>query len=264
MSLAGQGGERGYAMAALLVALAVMSVMMSALLPAWRHQMKREREAELAFRGEQYVRAIGLYAAKNGGAFPPSIDVLVSQRYLRKEYKDPFSPDGEFQPRFAGMNVTPGGGRGVSAPGSPPSAAPRQQGENIQRQQGSVGRMPSTQPSQQSGVRGGGVSGGGTVGGGVASRGTAQPGGIIGVISKSRETSIRVYKGATRYNEWPFVYAGLTGRPGDGRGGQPGAIGAPVPGIGGRGNRGGPGGGRGRGFGPGRGFSPRPGGRGPG
>ena len=48
-------------MAALLVSLAVMSVLMTAALPAWRHQAKREKEAELVFRGEQYVRAIRLW-----------------------------------------------------------------------------------------------------------------------------------------------------------------------------------------------------------
>ena len=45
-------------MAALLVALAVMSVLMTALLPAWRFQARREKELELVFRGEQYVKAI--------------------------------------------------------------------------------------------------------------------------------------------------------------------------------------------------------------
>ena len=56
MGLRGQYGDRGYAMAALLVALAVMLVLMSAALPAWRFQAKREKELELVFRGEQYTR----------------------------------------------------------------------------------------------------------------------------------------------------------------------------------------------------------------
>ena len=45
-------------MAALLVALAVMSLMLSMALPVWHHAAQREREAELIFRGEQYARAI--------------------------------------------------------------------------------------------------------------------------------------------------------------------------------------------------------------
>ena len=233
MDLRGQLGERGYAMAALLVALAVMSILMSAALPAWRHQAKREKEAELAFRGEQYIRAIQLYQAKMGpGMFPPSFDVLVQQKFLRKKYKDPMSPDGEFMPRFAGVNPTPG-----------------QTGPAGSTQ----GRGGLQQPPTSIGSRIGG-----------SGRGN-QPGGIIGVYSKSKEASIRVYRGATHYNEWQFVFAGVRNAPGGGvdprgrgRGVQPvpGFPGIGGPGGGRRGgpfNPGGQGGPGGRGFGPGRG-----------
>ena len=98
MCLGGQGNQRGYAMAALLVSLGVMTVLMSVAMPVWRHQAQREKEAELIFRGEQYARAINLYQRKMGpGNFPPSIDVLVQQRFLRKKYKDPMTEDGEFE-----------------------------------------------------------------------------------------------------------------------------------------------------------------------
>src|SRR3954466_1278627 len=88
----GQDSERGYAMAALLVALAVMMVLMSVAMPVWRTQMQREKEAELIFRGEQIARGINLYMRKMGGAsYPPSLDVLVQGRFLRKKYKDPMT-----------------------------------------------------------------------------------------------------------------------------------------------------------------------------
>ena len=206
-------------MAALLVALAVMLVLMSAALPAWRFQARREKEAELIFRGEQIARSIYLYQRKNGpGAFPPSLDVLVQGRYLRKKYKDPMTKDGEFQTLLAGMAPQNPGGRG---------------------------NQPPQQQPQVTGVN--------------------QPG-IIGVASKSKETSIRTYMGRTRYNEWQFNAANTAARmggPGRGRG-MIGPDGQPVPGIGGR--RGMPGGGRsgpGMPTQPGRGF-PGPGGRGQG
>jgi len=206
-------------MAALLVMLAVMLVLMSAALPAWRFQARREKEAELVFRGEQIARSIYLYQRKNGpGAFPPSLDVLVQGRYLRKKYKDPMTKDGEFQLLLAGL-------------------APQAQGP---------GRGNQPQPQAQPQVTG-----------------VNQPG-IIGVQSKSKESSIRTYMGRTRYNEWQFNAANVAARmggPGRGRGGI-GAEGQPFPGMGGR--RGMPG----RGApgmptppGPGRGF-PGPGGRG--
>ncbi|HJR61155.1 MAG TPA: hypothetical protein VJ813_17215, partial [Vicinamibacterales bacterium] len=114
MDLEGQAGQRGYAMAAVLMSVAVMAIVMSALLPVWRQQMQREKEAELAFRGEQYARAIYLFQRANGGQNPPSLDVLVSGRYIRKKYKDPMTEDGEFLPLSVGANQpgAPGGPAG--------------------------------------------------------------------------------------------------------------------------------------------------------
>jgi len=107
MQLAGQGkgesvagcsrlDERGYIMVVLLVSMGVTAVWMAAALPSWRQQAQREKEAELVYRGEQYARAIALYMRKNNGSLPPNIDLLISQRYLRKKYKDPITDD-DFQ-----------------------------------------------------------------------------------------------------------------------------------------------------------------------
>jgi len=114
MSLRGQG-ESGYAMAALLVALAVMGILMSVALPVWKHDARRAKEAELVWRGQQYVRAIRLYQARTG-ALPPSIDAMVSGRYLRKAYKDPITNDA-FQVLNAGAPM-PGQTAGNGTAGS--------------------------------------------------------------------------------------------------------------------------------------------------
>ena len=102
MGLRGQERTResGYAMAALLVAMAVMAVLMTAALPVWKHDARRAKEEELVWRGQQYVRAIRLYYMRMR-ALPPSVDVLVSGRYLRKKYKDPITND-DFQVLGAG------------------------------------------------------------------------------------------------------------------------------------------------------------------
>ena len=88
----------------------------------------------------------------------------------------------------------------------------------------------------------------------------------MGVRSKSKESSFRIYRGTgTHYNEWLFMFSTASNRPGAPGGGQaapglpgrgnPGQRGAPAPGMPpgrGRGIDIGPGGGRGpRGFGPG-------------
>jgi type II secretory pathway pseudopilin PulG len=199
MELAGQPfgaaqarGNRGYAMAALLVAMSVMAVLMSALLPVWTHMATREKEEELIFRGRQYARAIGLFQRKFANTAPPSIDVLVEQRFLRKKYKDPITKD-DFQLIYANQQaLLPGaGGQVAQRPG-----------------QTATQNNPVQQPPT------------GSVGAG----GMTPQGGVIGVTSKSKEASIKLYNGRSRYNEWSFIYLQTAQRPG-----QPGMPQGPQP-----------------------------------
>ena len=207
-------GSDGMAMAALLVALGVMSVMLIVLLPAWSTQAKREREAELIFRGEQYARAIRLFTGRQGGGvgvLPPNVDVLVREKFLRKKYKDPMTGE-DF------VVVAPG----AALPGGQP-AGPR-------------GGAPNTGPSIGAApARGGAAPAPG------AARGRAGPGtttvgattGVAGVASSSTDTSLRVYNGRTRYNEWIFMP--VQGTTAAGRGGARGSNQPGLPGAGGRG-----------------------------
>jgi type II secretory pathway pseudopilin PulG len=189
------GGNRGYAMAALLVAMSVMAVLMSALLPVWTTMAKREKEAELVFRGNQYARAIALFQRKFANAAPPTIDVLVEQRFLRKKYKDPITNE-DFQPLYANQGMMPGA---PGAGGQPP---------------GKGGATGGTAPGQ-------------VIQPGFGSTGATGAGGIIGVTSKSKDTSLRVFNGRTRYNEWAFVNVQTSQRVGGPGGGPPGAQGGP-------------------------------------
>jgi hypothetical protein len=208
-------------MAALLVAMSVMAVIMGALLPVWTTLATREKEAELVFRGNQYVRAIGLFQRKFANTNPPTIDLLVQQRFLRKKFKDPITND-DFQPIFANQAL-----QGVSAPA----------GAQRPGQQASASLSTPAQQTLQSGF-------------GSTAAGAA--GGIIGVTSKSKETSLRLYNGRSKYNEWAFIYIQTAQRPGG-----PGAA-VPGQGIPGQGGiRQGPGGPGGFG-GPGQGQQPGP------
>jgi type II secretory pathway pseudopilin PulG len=189
--------EAGYAMAALLVAMSVMAIMMSVAMPAWSHMIRRDKEAELVFRGTQYARAINLYQRKFANASPPSLDALIEQRLLRKKFRDPLSPnkDGEFQLLYLQNQSTLGG------PGQ-------------------------TQGSRGSGsARGTGMSG--SIGPSPSARGA-----IVGVASKNTGQSILIYKGKNHYNEWQFIgmemslqagAGGAGGRGGSQRGGREGA-----------------------------------------
>jgi type II secretory pathway pseudopilin PulG len=213
-------------MAALLVSMAVMAILMTAAMPVWKHMAQREKEEELVFRGEQYAHAIGMFQRRTANAYPPNLDVLVQQKFLRKKYKDPITND-DFVPL----------------------AQSTQQGRGNQPGQGGQGAQPQgrgQQPGQN--VPGAAAPGQGAV-----------VGGILGVTSKSTAESIRLYKGRSHYNEWAFIYtppaqapggaggAAVPGGRGQGqgqgqRGNQPGPL--PFPGQGGgipRGGRGGQG-----------------------
>jgi type II secretory pathway pseudopilin PulG len=100
-------------MAALLVAMAVMAVVMSSLLPVWRTLTIREKEAELAWRGQQYDRAIQLYRTKTAAPGAPSVDVLINGRFLRHKYLDPMT-NGEFE--LVGVNPVAGNAPAAQQP----------------------------------------------------------------------------------------------------------------------------------------------------
>ena len=212
-------------MAALLVALSIMAIMFTVVMPVWKQTAQREKEEELIFRGKQYAHAIGLFQRKFANAYPPNVDLLVEQRFLRKKFKDPITND-DFVPIGAAQGVPggiqpTGGQRGATTPGGrgqPPSAT--------QPGSGRVGGPPiSTGAPGQTG------------------------GGVQGVTSKSKEQSIRLYNGRGHYNEWAFVYiqqqqaaggppGAATPGPGGQRGQQPPGpfgTGGNQPGRGGRG-----------------------------
>lgn len=198
MNLGGQGGgprrlpggDRGYAMAALLVGMSIMAVLMGAALPVWNKQAQREREEEYLFRANEYARAVMKFRQRIANTNPPSVDVLVEQRFLRRKYKDPITGE-DFQLVYqtAGAGIQPGGG----------TATP--------------GQM--TPPGGLSGPGQGGTATTPTGGTPTAGTGAPVPGaGIIGVVSKSKESSIKVYNGRTRYDQWAVTYQDV--RPGKG------------------------------------------------
>jgi type II secretory pathway pseudopilin PulG len=216
-------------MAALLVSLSVMAVLMTAVMPVWKQMAQREKEAELVFRGEQYARAIGLLQRKLGpGVTPPNLDVLVEQRFLRRKYKDPITGE-DFLPILQGQAPAAPGAGASDTPGATPPPGARGAGPPP----GGRGGPPQTP-------------------GGPGARGAV--GGIVGVVSRSPDRSIRLYNGRDRYNQWQFIFVPQAQAPGQpaadapgGPGRRGGPPGQPSPGVpspfgppAGRGGRGAP------------------------
>ena len=171
------GGNGGYAMAALLVTLAVMSVILGMALPVWRTVVQREKEEELIFRGRQYARAIQLFQRKYAAAYPASIDVLVEQKFLRKKYQDPMTKGGEFEVIYQGtlaQRQAALAGRGAAAPGAQGTSSGLQAGAG----RGGMTGQTVTAPGSPFG-----------------SQTTGPQGGMVGVASKSKEKSIRISTG---------------------------------------------------------------------
>jgi type II secretory pathway pseudopilin PulG len=218
--------DDGYAMAALLVGLSVMGIILGMVMPVWQTWARREREAELVFRGEQYVQAIGLFSRQTGG-FPTSMNALRDGRYIRRLYKDPITNQ-DFQPVYLGQVAS-------GAIGAPTAPGGRVGGIPGRGQQPATGRGAAP-PTQGRGT--GTTPQGGRAGqspfGPAAGTGAQGAGPIIGVVSRSTAESLRQYNGRGRYNEWLFVSTAATQQPG-------GPAGTQTPGVGGPGRQGGPG-----------------------
>ena len=168
----GRPEERGASLVSVIAGLTIMLLMISAAIPSWKYVMKDAREEELLFRGEQIASAIERYQRKNG-QLPPNLEILVQQRFLRKNYKDPFAKDGKWRFIRAGELALPPGVPGLGG--------------------GAGGPTPATTLAAQPA---------GTTRDGQPQLGGA---GFIGVASFSKEKSLRIMNGRTRYNEWRFV-----------------------------------------------------------
>jgi type II secretory pathway pseudopilin PulG len=231
----GTGDDAGYAMAALLVAMALMAVMMSVAMPVWRQAAQREKEAELIWRGQQYDRAIQLFRRKAGAPGAPSLDLLIQQKFLRKKYKDPITGDdfelkpvsligpGTQTPVPGGRN-TPGVGMRSSSPfGSQTAGRGNQAGNQSGGNQGSGGTQEPQSPGGTG--RSGSPFQPSSTGSQPGMGGQRAPGQLIGgVRSKSKARSIKELNGRTRYDQWEFVYVPYNPNP------QPAGVGGNAPG----------------------------------
>ena len=230
--------QRGYVLLLVVFLVATMMLFAVAAAPRVLTQGRREKEDDLIWRGEQYDRAIRLYFRKSG-RFPTSLANLSEGvnglHFLRKPYKDPMNPNGDWrliyvtpagtlvgsiryhtlaelvaaQMRFTGGQPLPpsipgvlGGGAlsqgpGASGAGGTATSTPTAPGASPdQSQQTPQGQQ--LQPGQQPSSA---ASSGGT-----EEQGTVIGGNIIGVASKVNRPSLKVYQGGKTYREWEFIW----------------------------------------------------------
>ena len=159
----------GYALVALIVIVAVMNVLVAASLPYWSQIVKRDKEAELIFRGLQYAEAIRVFQLRFS-RLPNTLDELieVNPRSIRRLWKDPMTEDGEWEPIRAQAQGQGGRGRGRQVAGGTAPGEARDEERDGQRRRRAVGP-------------------------------------IIGVKSRSKEEGMREFMGSSTYSGWQFT-----------------------------------------------------------
>ncbi len=223
--------EGGFTLAMFVMVVAIISIMLGVAVQSVEFSMRREREAELIFRGQQYVEAIRLYRAKYG-RYPMRMQEIweAKPRVVRKKWKDPITDSEAWGLIFVGQDNVAGLRSGQSG-GVLPAQTPGAFGEDEKEREGGVGRDGRQAPGEglPTGVQ--------------RSPEGELIGPIMGVRSTSCDESIKIYEGRTAYCEWQFVHRdderlqrGGGGRPG--RGIHGGEYPTPVPGGGGGGGGG--------------------------
>ena len=177
-----RGQEKGYAMAVLLVAMSIMAIMMTVAMPVWKQTSQREG------RGADLPRP-----AVRPRHWPVRAEIRERESaQSRRAHRAALSPEeiqgSDHARRFPDDPRRPDVARIDDATGDAGRAGAGQQSAAL--------AAPSTRSAAWWHARRGAT------------------GGIVGVVSKSPDRSIRIYNGRTHYNEWAFVYTAPVQAPG--------------------------------------------------
>ncbi len=169
--------ENGHLLITLVVAITVSLILLTVATQVWTTVIRRDKEEELIFRGQEYVNGLRNFR-KDRGRLPTDLKELIergqsNQRYMRKLYKDPMSADGEWNYLYLSPD-----GRAVINPNV----------QAVQEQRTPIGSQEGKSPTPSYRVEGGRIAG-------------LQ---IAGVVSRSTEKAFKIYRKKEHYNEWEF------------------------------------------------------------
>jgi type II secretory pathway pseudopilin PulG len=210
----GSRGDSGYILLGIVIALVVLGIFLVAAVPLWQKVMQREREKELIFRGYQYMRAIELYQKKYPGAFPPNLEALVEEKFLRKVYDDPMTGREFNVLRQLSPELQFGGPQALMQGQSSGITSLNRSRAELRTPGGQ--RLPSTGTNRQA------AGGRASTTGGRGGFGDASLGGIVGVASTSAEKTFYQVPGKEKYKDWLFVWSAAPQGGAPGQAGQPG------------------------------------------
>jgi type II secretory pathway pseudopilin PulG len=164
-------GPPGTVLIILMMAVFIMTLALAVAAPVWQTELQREKEEELIFRGKQYAEAVRIYVQKNPGRYPSSLKELLEKKCIRRLYRDPFGPNGEWNLILA-SGRPPGGTSGAASRGGAAAATAVQQvlvaPERV---------LPAIKNAQ-----------------------------ILGVVSSSTAKSIKVYNDQESHDKWLFFF----------------------------------------------------------
>ncbi len=224
-------GQRGYALLFAMFLVATLVILGTAASRVIRTEGLRQKEEELVWRGNQYVRAIRLYFRKNG-RFPKNLEDLTKYkfgevRYIRRAYKDPLNnedgswrliymaPNGQLigsvmkkslgLAGLPGMQSPPGTGTGSQNPAgsqNPPGTQNPPASENPPASP----TNPPASGAQNPQLPGSEATGQGAAQEQVISEGQMMGGSLVGVASKVKRNSIRIFNDGRTYFQWEFIW----------------------------------------------------------
>jgi len=220
---ADDAGQAGFTLLGLMIVIAVINIALGVAVTSWMTLDKRAKEAELIWRGQQYVRALACHRQQEG-APPEELEDLLESDCIRALYPDPMTPDGQWRviresdlQNRSGFEATTQG---------------RNASEILDALDQEMGGSGSSLGNAGAPGRGGATGGRGAGAGGVAAPnsdavseslrtayerlrnlterlrqdfGSGSGNGIVGVVSRSTDEALRLYEGETTYDAWQFL-----------------------------------------------------------
>jgi type II secretory pathway pseudopilin PulG len=164
-------------MVAVVMFIAILTILIAAVGPTISTIMRREREEELLFRGKQYARGIALFQRRYG-RFPTSLKEMYENRprSIRKLWKDPMCNCDDWKLLIQGQpDSTPFTDQNVDPSNRPPSTY-----GNLLRPTPTPGFLAPGEEEKNVGP-------------------------IIGVRSKAHQQALREWRGQRFYDQWRFI-----------------------------------------------------------
>jgi type II secretory pathway pseudopilin PulG len=161
-------------MVAVMIGIAILTILIAGVAPTVATIMKRERETELIFRGKQYARAIALFQRRYG-RYPNELKDLYENRprTIRHLWKDPIC-NCDWYPLIQGAADSVPSSSGMPATGLTPAQP---------------ALTPTPTPASPFGQ-------------------ASQPqtvGPIIGVRSTVHKEALQDWRGSKFYDQWKFI-----------------------------------------------------------